>query len=424
MDQRRTRERVNMETISKENINSFLDALKPSALSVNSGSIAEKALAIDLPTTRNEKWKYTRLAKIKRGQFKTPTVNAIDSLEGFRILDCPTIVFVNGIYNSSLSSIDGTEAEVNIYSEDFQLADNNISESDPFQATNTAYLNGGAEIIVKKGKVMNSPLQVLFISSENDVLSNIRLTVKAEENAQGELLIGSFGMNNQGAFTNVITSIHVAKNAHLKINKLQFDSEENLSINQEIVHQDRDSVFTINTFTLNGLLVRNNLTVSVDGENCESNLYGAYILKGNQHVDNHTVIDQRMPNCLSNELYKGVMDEKSTAVFNGKVFVRKDAQKVNAFQSNGNVLLSDDATVNSKPELEIYADDVKCSHGSTTGQLDEEAVFYLRSRGISENSARQLLVTAFIEDTFENVGNDEIIAFIHSLIKDRFGWQI
>ncbi|MFZ9029057.1 MAG: SufD family Fe-S cluster assembly protein, partial [Crocinitomicaceae bacterium] len=125
-----------------------------------------------------------------------------------------------------------------------------------------------------------------------------------------------------------------------------------------------------------------------------------------------------------NELYKGVMDEKSTAVFNGKVFVRKDAQKVNAFQSNGNVLLSDDATVNSKPELEIYADDVKCSHGSTTGQLDEEAVFYLRSRGLSENSARQLLVTAFIEDTFEHVNNDEIVGYIHELIKDRFGWQI
>ena len=136
------------------------------------------------------------------------------------------------------------------------------------------------------------------------------------------------------------------------------------------------------------------------------------------------LVDQRMPNCESNELYKGVMDDKSTAVFNGKVFVRKDAQKVNAFQSNGNVLLSDDATVNSKPELEIYADDVKCSHGSTTGQLDEEAVFYLRTRGLSENSARQLLVTAFIEDTFEHINNEDIVEYIHELIKDRFGWQI
>ena len=135
---------------------------------------------------------------------------------------------------------------------------------------------------------------------------------------------------------------------------------------------------------MNGGLVRNNLNIDVKGENCTTNLNGVYQLKGNQHVDNHTVVDHLVPNCESNELYKGIIDEKSTAVFNGKVFVRRNAQKINAFQSNGNVLLSDDATVNSKPELEIYADDVKCSHGSTTGQLDEEAVFYLRARGLSE----------------------------------------
>ena len=252
---------------------------------------------------------------------------------------------------------------------------------------------------------------------------NLRLTVTAEANTQSEILVSNFGTST-GSLTNLAVDANLGQNAHLKINKLQYDSSDNFTISNEAVNQDRDSVFTINTFTLNGGLVRNNLYISVDGENCESNLYGAYILKGNQHVDNHTVVDQRMPNCESNELYKGVMDEKSTAVFNGKVFVRKDAQKVNAFQSNGNVLLSDDATVNSKPELEIYADDVKCSHGSTTGQLDEEAVFYLRTRGLSENSARQLLVTAFIEDTFEHVNNEEIVGYIHELIKDRFGWQI
>jgi Fe-S cluster assembly protein SufD len=175
--------------------------------------------------------------------------------------------------------------------------------------------------------------------------------------------------------------------------------------------------------TLDGTLVRNNLNIEVNGVNCMTNLHGAYVLKSNQHVDNHTIVDHKQPHCESNELYKGVMDEKSTGVFNGKVFVRKDAQKINAFQSNGNVLLSDDATVDSKPELEIYADDVKCSHGSTTGQLDEEAVFYLRARGISEKSARHLMVAAFIGDVLSKIENDEFREYTHSLLQDRFGWE-
>jgi Fe-S cluster assembly protein SufD len=165
------------------------------------------------------------------------------------------------------------------------------------------------------------------------------------------------------------------------------------------------------------------LTINVAGTNCTTNLNGAYLLKENQHVDNHTVVDHLAPHCNSNELYKGVIDDKATAVFNGKVFVRKDAQKINAFQSNGNVLLSDNASVNSKPELEIYADDVKCSHGSTTGQLDEEAVFYLRARGLSEKSARHLMVSAFIGDVLEKIESEEVLAFTQKILQERFGWE-
>jgi Fe-S cluster assembly protein SufD len=174
---------------------------------------------------------------------------------------------------------------------------------------------------------------------------------------------------------------------------------------------------------LNGGLVRNNLNIEVKGQNCCTNLNGAYILKGSQHVDNHTTVDHIAANCESHELYKGVVNDKSTAVFNGKVFVRKDAQKINAFQSNANVLLSDDSTVNSKPELEIYADDVKCSHGSTTGQLDEEAVFYLRARGLSEMSARKLMISAFINDVIEKVENEEVKEFVFNILQQRFDWE-
>jgi Fe-S cluster assembly protein SufD len=208
----------------------------------------------------------------------------------------------------------------------------------------------------------------------------------------------------------------------LTIDKIQQEADSNFNILSEYVNQAKDSNFTINTITLDGGLVRNNLNIDVNGQNCETHLSGAYILKGKQHVDNHTTVDHKVAHCESKELYKGVIDENATAVFNGKVFVRKDAQKINAFQSNGNVLLSDTATVNSKPELEIYADDVKCSHGSTTGQLDEEAVFYLRARGISEKSARALMVSAFIGDVIDKIEIEAVKAYVHTLIEEKFGW--
>jgi Fe-S cluster assembly protein SufD len=209
----------------------------------------------------------------------------------------------------------------------------------------------------------------------------------------------------------------------LTADKIQYESAGNFHVSTEQVAQEKNSNFSINTITLNGTLVRNNLNIEVDGPNCETHLNGVYLLKENQHVDNHTVVDHKAPQCESHELYKGVIDDKATAVFNGKVFVRKDSQKINAFQSNANVLLSDDASVNSKPELEIYADDVKCSHGSTTGQLNEEAVFYLRARGISEKSARHLMVSAFIEDVISKIENEEVTNFTHSIIKEQFGWE-
>jgi Fe-S cluster assembly protein SufD len=171
------------------------------------------------------------------------------------------------------------------------------------------------------------------------------------------------------------------------------------------------------------LLVRNDVWADVNGQNATTNLNGAYILKDKQHVDNHTYINHFKANCYSNERYKGVINDQATAVFNGMVHVHKDAQKIDSYQSNGNVLLSDSATVYSKPELEIYADDVKCSHGSTTGQLDEEAIYYLRARGISKDAARALMVSAFIGDVLEQIDNEEIIDYIHHILEERYGWS-
>ena len=189
---------------------------------------------------------------------------------------------------------------------------------------------------------------------------------------------------------------------------------------QATVAQAANSTATVNTITLDGGLVRNDLRFDVNGSNCTTNLYGLYPLRGKQHVDNHTVVDHKVPHCESNEHYKGILNDQSTGVFNGKVFVRQDAQKTNAFQSNQNILLTDTADMNSKPELEIYADDVKCSHGSTTGQFDEEAVFYLRSRGIGEENARKLLIQAFADDVLDNVSNEALRDWLTERVAQQF----
>lgn len=186
-----------------------------------------------------------------------------------------------------------------------------------------------------------------------------------------------------------------------------------------VIHQSTSSKLNTFTLTLNGQLVRNNLQILIDGEHCESHFYGLYLLNGNTLADNHTVVDHKKPNSFSNEMYKGIMDGNSKGVFNGKIYVRPHAQKTNAFQSNRNILISDTATVNTKPQLEIWADDVKCSHGCTSGQLDEEALFYLRSRGISETNAKAMLLYAFAAEVLEPIQNETLKAYLDHLIAER-----
>jgi Fe-S cluster assembly protein SufD len=185
------------------------------------------------------------------------------------------------------------------------------------------------------------------------------------------------------------------------------------------IHQHRASRADTYTFTLNGQLIRNNLNIIIDGEGCESHFFGLYLTEGDTLVDNHTTVDHKKPNSFSNELYKGLMDGKSKGVFNGKIYVRPHAQKTNAFQSNRNLLLSDDATVNTKPQLEIWADDVKCSHGCTTGQLDEEALFYLQSRGIPKATAKAMLLYAFAAEVMETIQNEQLKNYIDSIVSER-----
>ncbi len=276
---------------------------------------------------------------------------------------------------------------------------------------------------MKAKTIVEKPIQIVHVLTGENTISNVRNVIISERFSEAEIVQVFLTENAVESFSNNVTEIFVEENAKLTLDKLQNEVERNFHVSTEHVKQAKSSNFKINTITLNGGLVRNDLFIDVDGENVDTHLNGTYVLKGNQHVDNHTTVDHLKANCESNELYKGVVDENATAVFNGKVFVRQDAQKINAYQSNGNVLLSDSASVNSKPELEIYADDVKCSHGSTTGQLDDEAIYYLRARGISEKSAKALMVTAFIGDVIEKIDNESVVEYVHTELHNRFGWD-
>lgn len=382
------------------------------------------------PTTRTEAWKYTRVAKLTRKEY-TQATTTIQSIEKYSIdSEALNIVFVNGLYQKQLSSsetLNGVTIKSiqDCTSEELEKAGNNVViENELFNAINTVYAQDGIYIEVAAGTVVDKTIQIIHVSTGEQSISHQRNIFVANASSNVNIIQAFFSENAAESFANHITEVYVGANAHLKIDKIQAEGDSSNQVITEQVEQANDSTFTINTLTFNGALVRNNLNIAVNGKNCETNLNGAYLLKGNQHVDNHTVVDHKIAHCNSNELYKGVIDDKATAVFNGKVFVRKDAQIINAFQSNGNVLLSDDATVNSKPELEIYADDVKCSHGSTTGQLDEEAVFYLRARGLSEKAARQLMVGAFVGEVFDKVENEAVSAFINKILTERFGWII
>jgi len=271
---------------------------------------------------------------------------------------------------------------------------------------------------LKKNEIVDQVVNIVHVFQGESIISQPYTDVILEEGAS--LKLNEYQLHRGSkTFSNSFTRYHVGSNAELGIDIIQEGNDGSFLHNQTIVNQEKDSRFTQNTFTLSGNWIRNNTIVNVNGQNSEANLNGVYIPSGKEHVDNHTLIDHKVAHCESNELYRGVMMDKSTGVFNGKVFVRQDAQKTNAFQSNGNVLLSDFATINSKPELEIYADDVKCSHGSTTGQMDDEALFYLMSRGISERNARILLVNAFAEDVLVEIVNDNLREYIQKAIKEK-----
>ena len=372
--------------------------------------------SLKFPTTRDEYWKYSRTTKITKNHYH---FSQLDSIKGdlskvkIEGLDTYEIVMVNGFFNAELSSLPKNDIiEIKSFEEctteelTSYFSQNLDTTTNFFSALNTAYFSEGI-MIVAKG-VCDKPVHVIHYSEGNNVISQPRNLFITEKNAELSIIKSSINQNTENFFYNSVNEFFIGENSHMNYYVIQNYEEGMNVISTNVATQEKNSNFSAYNYTLKGDWIRNNTNIFVKGENCESNLYGAYQPKGKQHIDNHTIMDHIMPNCESNEHYKGTVDDKATGVFNGKVFVRKDAQKINAFQSNNNILLSDDATMNSKPELEIYADDVKCSHGSTSGQLDEEAVFYLQSRGLSKESATALLIGAFLGEVVEKIKLPEL----------------
>lgn len=436
-----TTETMNMKDRLLNEHASFINLYKSGNAHVN--TVRENAInafaALGLPNKRNEEYKYANVEKIFTADYSldlnpSPILDK-QTVESCLVpgLDAYKIVLVNGIYSAELSdTITEQGITVCALGEAFERFPTEIekhfdaytpTETDGFAALNSAFAHNGVYIHIAAKTIVTKPLWVLNIgNAANNALLQSRNLIIAERFAEAKVVsfFASVSTNTNSAISNTVTELYVGENATLHHYRVQNGGSKTVQVQSSEAHVEANAKFISNNITLNGAWVRNNLNISLNGQNGSAELYGLYLPQGTSLVDNHTLVDHRVPNCYSEELYKGIADDESIAVFNGKIFVRKDAQKTNAFQSNKNILLTDSATVYTKPQLEIYADDVKCSHGSSTGQLDDDALFYLRSRGLGESSARALLMYAFANDVINHIEIEPLREYIDGLVSQRF----
>lgn len=391
-----------------------------------------------LPTSRHEEWKYTRVSPLFRNAYQVNGNAYKETLSDAEIQQALlpdhdktyNLFFINGRYAADKSHIPAEAiaivpleaAAVSVhYMEIISTHLNHSREyvKDGINALNTAFLKGGVLIYMKPGQKLDRPLHIyhLLDTRQTPVLALPRSLVYLAKGAELNIAEVYKTIGQETSLTNQVAEIVLEEASVMNYWKIQHDVSHAHLINTTHFRQLGKSLLNIVTISLSGGTIRNNLHTVMEASHAESHMYGLYYLKGKTHVDNHTVVDNTVPDCLSNELYKGVLDEESVAAFNGKIFVRKDAQHTNAFQSNKNILLSDDASVNTKPQLEIFADDVKCSHGCTVGCLDEEALFYLQSRGVSREKAVSLLLHSFASDVIEKIADDNLKAYVEQIIE-------
>jgi Fe-S cluster assembly protein SufD len=371
---------------------------------------------LGFPKRTDEEWRFTDIRPIAEITFNPATgrTGAPATVAQFTFPGVPQIVFVDGRYVPELSTIGALPAGVRVMplSEalrtDAALLEPHLGryaafEREPFVALNTALFDEGAFVYLPRGVVIEEPIHLLYIASESRTVSYPRTLIVAGENSQATLVESYAGTEGLVTFTNAVTEVVLAESAVVDHYKLQRESDDAFHIAHMNVRLGARSNFSSHSITFGGAITRNDVTAILGAEHIECTLNGLYLGDGRRLVDNHTTIDHAMPNCNSHEVYKGILDGRSKGVFNGKIFVREDAQKTDAKQTNRTLLLSEDAQINTKPQLEIFADDVKCTHGATVGQLNAEQLFYLRTRGIPLDDARALLVYAFASDIVSRI---------------------
>ena len=388
---------------------------------------------LGFPTTKIEHWRFTSVAPIAERTFALATDGVTHvAAEHTRALSAPVAhaVCVNGRFAPKLSQLGNLPSGVQVLSLEDAIASHNaliepylgklsLTQTSAFTSLNTAFLRDGVVIIIPARTIVEQPIEVTFasISAGSGSVSHPRLLVVAGEASQATVLERYVGTG--AAFTNTVGEVWVGANAVVDHYKLQEEPADSFHIATMFVRSGRTGNFSSHSLTFGGGLVRNEVVATLDGEGIDCTLNGLYVGRGKQLIDNHTTIDHAMPHCGSHEIYKGILAENARGVFNGKIIVRPDAQKTDAKQTNKALLLSDDANINSKPELEIFANDVKCTHGAAIGQLDEAAMFYLRSRGLGVSESRAMLVRAFAGDILNRVKIEPVREYLEDILTAR-----
>jgi len=380
---------------------------------------ASRFAALGFPTVRDEDWRFTSVAPIASTEFRTapPAIVTVQELAAvpYATLDFRLVV-INGRFSAELSQLIGLPTGVRVGSLGAaltehadvvpryfgQLADFNARS---FVAMSTAMTTDGAYVYIPDGVVLEQPLEILYLTAGGNAaeMSQARTLIVAGDRSQSRIIETYAALRGGVYFTNGVTEVFAGEGSILDHYKVQQEGLESYHVASIFVNAQRSATFSSHSFSLGGKLVRNDVNATLDGEGAEVTLNGLYLADGDRLVDNHTEIDHARAHCPSHEVYKGILGGKARAVFNGKIIVRQDAQKTNAKQTNRALLLSDDASINTKPQLEIFADDVKCTHGAAIGQLDEDAIFYLRARGLTYFEARDMLIHAFAGEILDRV---------------------
>ncbi len=395
----------------------------------------EKFSSLNFPSVKDEEWKYTNINPLLSKEFKS--ADSIPEVYSefiakylFDKKEFITLVFINGYFSKEFSEIDSLpkglvlETISEAIKKHPKLVHNYFSKSasaekNIFTALNTAFADHGTFVHVEENAAIEKPIQILYVTKADDIFVSPRNLFLISKNAQVKIIETYAGIGDKTYFTNQVTEFVVDQNAVVEHVRIQDEQLQSYHISTMSVDLEKSSNFSSYNINFGGSLVRNNVNVRFNDSFAECRLNGLYVTEGTQFIDNHTAIDHAKANCLSNELYKGILNDTSRGVFNGKVFVRQDAQKTNAYQQNKNILLSNDALVNTKPQLEIFADDVKCSHGATVGQLDKDQLFYLKARGIQEKEAKAILIYAFASDVVHSISMLQVRDQLEALLAKK-----